>query len=186
MKEYVEKIMKGTDRWYIFFGCVAAGFIFLLILIFAGWFLMIKETSVKEDTESSVENVPNFGTEIQTEHFEESVPSFGTSVSLINLQEEATPLLDENAVRLEVELSEYISRNELAEKEGTIIHVVIPEENENQLFFFVRFSTSGEIIQLVFDREKDVCIALKSYYTEEEILNEIWNGVCPSDRDIQE
>ena len=74
----------------------------------------------------------------------------------------------------------------MQETECSIIHVMVPEQNENQLFFFCQFSTSEDIVQVVFDREKDVFVTIKSYYSREDILDEIWNGACPPDRDIQE
>lgn len=158
-------------------------FVILIAVIFCGWFQMIKEKDSNAEVQSAV---PNFGTQIQTENSEENVPNFGTFFYVLNLDEKAVPLLDEQSYRLEEELSKYVSRNKLEEKGGAIIHVMIPEQNDKQLFFFCKFSSSGEIVQVVFDREKDVFITLKSYYTEEEILSEIWNGACPSDRDMQE
>lgn len=185
LREIIKRIPRIKEVSLMIAGCVLC-FAILLAVIFCGWFQMIKETSTNADTEVSSEDVPNFGTEIQTEHSEENVANFGTTLNVLNLAEKALPLLDEKSYRLEEELSKYISRNKFEEKECAIIHVMIPDQNDKQLFFFCKFSSSGEIVQVVFDREKDVFITLKSYYTEEEIVSEIWNGACPSDRDIQE
>lgn len=147
---------------------------------------MLKETSNKDEPESQTEVVPNFGTENILQSSTENVPNFGTSLEVDNIDEMAAPLLKNGTEILEKELSEYVLRNGMAEEKCTIIHVMIPEQNENQMFIFCQFAISEEIVQVVFDREKNVWITLKSYYSREDILNEMWNGDCPSDRDIQE
>lgn len=186
IREYIKIILQGSKKWHVFFVGEIVVFLLLLAIIFFGWYHMICEISVNTDTESQSESVPNFGTDNQTTKAEENVPNFGTSISVLNMEEKVEPILEEQSVRLQKELTDYVSRNKMDESECTIIHVMIPEQNEKQLFFFCKFSFSGEVVQVVFDREKDVFITLKSYYTEEEIVSEIWNGACPTDRDIQE
>lgn len=116
----------------------------------------------------------------------EVVPNFGTSVSIINLYEAATPLLDDKATLLEVKLSEYVEDNNWEVKEGRIIHVMVPDENIEQVYFFCKLSIKEEIVLLTYDRVSGTVIAAKCEYSEEEVLNEVWEGISPSDRDIQE
>ena len=63
---------------------------------------------------------------------------------------------------------------------------MIPEEKIHQLYFFCRLSSQDEIVLLVFDRETGTITAAKCEYSEEEVLNEVWEGIAPGDRDIQE
>lgn len=162
-------------------GAVIFALIFIIAILAGVFFYMTKVMK-----ESNSENVPDFGTEQGTESVIESVPNFGTSVKITNLDEYATPLLEEKASLLEVKLSEYAEVNHMELKESSIIHVMIPEENIHQLYFFCRLSAKDEIVLLIFDRETGAVTATKCEYSEEEILNEVWEGICPSDRDIQE
>ena len=186
MKEFIEcfkLIFRKKEKWYLYFAGGVLMFAIAISLIFYGWFQMLKETNATDENNS--EDVPNFGTEIGTEK-EDVVPNFGTMVCIINLEKMAKPILEEDASCLEDELTSYVCMNNMDEKEASIIHVMVPENNQNQLFFFCQFSSNGEIVQVVFDRKKDVFITLKSYYSVEEIVNEVWNGKCPTDRDTQE
>lgn len=132
IKDILERIPKMKKVLFML-AVGALGFVTVLAVIFCGWLQMIKEKDSYAETEVAV---PNFGTEIQTEHSEENVPNFGTTLGVSNLDEKVVPLLDEQSYRLEEELSKYISRNKLEEKECTIVHVTIPEQNDKQLFFF--------------------------------------------------
>lgn len=161
--------MRNKKLYAMAFGAVMI-FVVVLAVILYGWFRMLRETNIDDEKKSQTEVVPNFG----------------TLLDVVNLDEIAAPLLEADTEALEKELYEYLLRNEMQETECSIIHVMVPEQNENQLFFFCQFSTSEDIVQVVFDREKDVFVTIKSYYSREDILNEIWNGACPPDRDIQE
>lgn len=183
LTQYFKLLFNKKEKWYLYFAGGVFAFAVVLSLIFYGWFQMIKETSLMDKDDS--ENVPNFGTELRTEN-EGSVPNFGTTVSIVNLDKIAVPILGEKASCLEDEIKDYVLMNDLDEMEASIIHVMIPERNENQMFFFCQLSSCGEIVQIVFDRKKDVFITLKSYYSAEEIVNEIWNGASQKDKDIQE
>lgn len=132
------------------------------------------------------ENVPNFGTEDVVDSSTENVPNFGTTVKIKNLDEVATPLLEERSSLLEVKLSEYVLENALDETESEIIHVMIPEENVNQLYFFCKFLDQEEIVVLIYDQTEKTVVSTKCEYTEEEVINEVWEGICPEDRDVQE
>lgn len=166
------------------YAVIAIGiFIFgvFIFLIGAGFVNMVKEK--KEEARISQNEISSSETFSEEET---DVTNFGTKIVISNLEEYAVPMLEEKAELLEYELYEYAERNFLEETTGNIFHVMIPEENDSLLFFFCKFSNSNEIVQLVYDTEKEFLIALKSYYTEEEIINEIWNGVCPTDRDMEE
>ena len=115
----------------------------------------------------------------------EAVPNFGTEFSITNIEDVAVPMLESKASLLEVKLSEYVKEKSLEVTSGEILHVMIPEDNVNQLYFFCKISAE-EIVLLVFDRISDTVTAAKCDYSEEEILNEVWEGIAPSDRDIQE
>lgn len=130
---------------------------------------------------NSSESVPKSGTEISME----DTTDFETCVKITNLDEFAVPLLDEKAMFLEAGLSEYAEERGLTPAESTIIHVMIPEENVSQLYFFCRLS-SEKIVLLVFDRQSETVRAVDCDYSEEEIVNEVWEGNAPSDRDFQE
>lgn len=177
--------MRNKKLYAMAFGAVMI-FVVVLAVILYGWFRMLRETNIDDEKKSQTEVVTNFGTENLFEDYENNVTNFGTLLDVVNLDEMAAPLLEADTEALEKELYEYLLRNEMQETECSIIHVMVPEQNENQLFFFCQFSTSEDIVQVVFDREKDVFVTIKSYYSREDILNEIWNGACPPDRDIQE
>lgn len=166
---------------YVLVGMAVAG-LACMIVIFIGVFCYM--TNLMQNNNS--EAVPNFGTENGTEDTGETESNFDTSVKIINLDEYATPLLEERASLLEVKLSEYVEDYDMEEKESSIIHVMIPEENIEQLYFFCKLSSDEEIVLLTFDRVSGAVTAVKCEYTEEEILNEVWEGISPSDRDIQE
>ncbi len=165
---------------YLIIAGVIIFIICMILVLFGAIFYMIDYIQNR-----SSESVPNFGTELESESVIESVPNFGTKVKISNLEEFATPLLKDKDTLLEVKLSEYVTDNNLSQTEGMIIHVMIPEENVNQLYFFCRLS-SEEIVLLVFDRQTNTVTAARCDYSEEEILNEVWEGIAPSDRDIQE
>lgn len=154
--------------------------LFVFDLIYVSFFQ--RENVIGEATNEYLE----FATE-EEEGITETVFSTSTSnINIVNFEEQVVPMLGDKANLLVDCLTEYIINEELCVTEAKIFHTTILQNEEMQLSFFCELDGMEDIIQLNYSYEKQIVDAEKSSFSKEEIINEIWNGVEPSIRDIQE
>lgn len=115
-----------------------------------------------------------------------NVPNFGTENIIRNLEEYAYPLLKEYTYLLEESLLEYLTAENLHLQETEIFYVMIPENDENVVYFFLSFDEQNKIVKQEFDMLAKTVTTFACEYTKEEILIEVWEGENPSERDMQE
>ena len=115
-----------------------------------------------------------------------NVPNFGTKNFITNLEEYASPLLEEHTYLLEKSLLEYLSVENFNQQEAEIFYVMILENDEDVVHFFLRLLEADKIVKIEFHMESKTAITSACAYTEDEIFAEAWEGESPSDRDIQE
>lgn len=124
--------------------------------------------------ENSSENVPESGTEKKEE------------VTITNLDEYATRIMGENTKLLNQRLTEWEKDYQLNADEGTIIHVMVPKSDPQSINFYIRLSDErGSLVLLAYHPRENVVTASQCNYTEEEIVNEVWEGDNgPAVRDV--
>ena len=111
------------------------------------------------------------------------VPNFGTQI--IGMEEYAIPILEEKSSLLEECLKKFLTEEQIAVSSAELFHVTIPEENTKNICFFFELKNNKNIA-VTFDRTSGSGTAIWCEYTKEEIVSEIWEGICPTDRDVQE
>lgn len=144
------------------------------------------EVYQKKELESEDGSVANFGTEVSDETEDNGVANFDTKNFIINLEEYASPLLGEHTYLLEESLLEYLSAEKFNQQEAEIFYVMIPENDEAVVHFFLHLLEADKIVKIEFHMESKTAITSVCSYTEDEILSEAWEGESPSDRDIRE
>lgn len=136
--------------------------------------------------------------EIQKEEIQEGkvdVPKFGTQKKaakekketvIINLDEYATKLMGENTELLNKRLTEWVEENQLNAKEGSIFHVMVPMSDPQSINFYIRLSDErNSLVMLAYHPRENVVTASICNYTEQEIINEVWEGDNgPAVRDV--
>lgn len=143
---------------------------------------MLENLVPESEMETSESVVPESGTQVS----EENVPDSGTSNCIRNLEEYATPVLQEQALALEYHLSLFLKEQSGAVTEAEIFHVMIPEDDPNLIKFFLRLQDSEERVEMTFDRISGAVNTNFCKYTEEEIVAEIWEGYEPECKDLEE
>ncbi len=111
-------------------------------------------------------------------------PEDRKAVKITNLDEYAVAVLGSRAGLLEERLSSWIKEAGLSADEGTILHVMVPEDDPTSVAYFVRLDDAGTIVILTWHPAERVVTASSCSYTEEEIRNEVWEGGGPAERDI--
>ncbi len=104
-------------------------------------------------------------------------------IMISNLERYAGPLLGGEAGCLDTVLKDFCAEENKSDTGAEIFYVMIPEENENRLYFFVKLHPSEEIVRLIYDHETVAAACQYCEYTEEEIVNETWLGNGPFNRD---
>lgn len=136
--------------------------------------------------------------EIQKEEIQEGkvdVPKSGTQKKaakekketvIVNLDEYATKLMGENTELLNKRLTEWVEENQLNAKEGSIFHVMVPMSDPQSINFYIRLSDErNSLVMLAYHPRENVVTASVCRYTEEEIVNEVWEGDNgPAVRDV--
>ena len=111
------------------------------------------------------------------------VPKFSTQI--IGMEEYAVPLLGEKSSLLEECLEKFLAEKQTDVSSAELFHVTIPKENTQSICFFFELENNKNIA-VTFDRISDCATAIWCEYTKEEIVSEVWEGICPTDRDVQE
>lgn len=167
----------------------------IMLLIFLAVIFLVNLIVISREREEQRKTLEAYEKQMETEASEESineistednVPNFGTSNTIVNLDEYATPLLGNDAKLLENCLVEYFLKNGFEKTTTSIFHVMIPEANAEHLYFFCESVDGQQIVRLTFDCATRNVFAEECDYTKEEIIDEIWEGFYPDDRDIQE
>lgn len=109
------------------------------------------------------------------------------TVKIANLDEYAAAVMGSRAGLLEERLSSWIKESGLSADGGTILHVMVPENDPSGIAYFIRLdNAAGTIVTLTWHPAESVVTASNCSYTEEEIRNEVWEGRGPAERDIPE
>lgn len=162
-------------------------FLVLLVIAFVINLIVInvQQNARKQEgkaSEAVEENVPDSGTQLQ----EENVPDSGTPNCISNLDEYAVPLLKEQAYELESALLKFFMEQNHERMNAEIFHAMIPEEDSKKVKFFLKLTESNELVELTFDRTSGTVNTNYCTYTEEEVLEEIWEGYEPECKDVEE
>jgi len=104
---------------------------------------------------------------------------------ILNLEEFATPLLEDDAFLLNERLEKYVEGMGRNVSSAEIFYVILSEKENDCFDFYVKLLPGDEIVKLTFDYKDSSVVAGACEYTEEEIRNEIWNGGAPPIRDLQ-
>ena len=124
------------------------------------------------------ENQYNPYIETESESLEENFLIF-------NLDEFATPLLENDAQLLEKRLKKYVEGMGKEISSAEIIYVAVADSEEDSMDFYLKLAPGNEIVKLTYVYKDSSVIASACEYTEEEIKNEIWNEGAPAIRDMQ-
>lgn len=153
--------------------------IFLINLVYVSFYKNVNSDFVNEEKESEIIDTQDEIVETTEVHTETD------STSIIsNLGIYAVPLLGEKTVLLDECLQNYFTETNQEVKNAEIFYVMMPEANRDHLYFFVKISSTNEIVQLTYDYETSSAFCSICEYTEEEIMNESWQSNEPSIRDI--
>lgn len=141
------------------------------------------EDMIPDKTDQTEESRPD------TEN--ENVPYFGTTATIRNLDEQAGIMLGTKTKLLEQALTDHCQESPFETygetAEGEIFYSLIRNEDEAmKLIFFCLMDDTDEIVELTYDYGTEKVSANKSSYTEEDIINEVWQGEAPAIRDIDE
>ncbi len=140
-----------------------------------------EETKEKSDGagENGVrEDVPKFGTQ-------EEEQSEKQEIEITNLDEYATRIMGENTSLLNKRLTEWAEEYQLDVSTGNIIHVMVPKSDPQSINFYIRLSDErGSLVLLAYHPRENVVTASRCDYTEEEIINEVWENNAPAVRDV--
>ena len=163
-------------------------FIFVLDLIYVSFFQRKYILGGREFNTLNMMEEDKYNIEKnELEEWRKSEKDFSNlKITIKNLEEQAVPILGDKAKLLEEGLEKYLRSEDLNVTQASIFHTTIVQNEEMKLCFFCELDGATDIIQLNYSYEKETVDVEKSNLTKEEIVNEIWNGISPSIRDIQE
>lgn len=153
--------------------------IFVLDIIYVSFFQ-------RQHATNAVGNATEISTEKDETNNETDVPNFGTKISIVNLEEHAVPMLGDKAIMLEESLQEYVNELDVYVDSAEVFYSTIMGDEQMKLCFFCRLKNTDVIVMLAYDYDTETVTATRSGFTEEEIVNEIWQGETPAIRDIEE
>ena len=177
-----ESWKKDKLKWKIFLLillCVA----FVINLVIIGIQKSEKRKNREQIEKTEELSVPESGTSDSKENV---VPDSGTKNLISNLEEYATPMMNEETYLLLESLSSFLKKQNLKEQEAEIIHVMIPEDAPDSVLFFIQLKEDDILLELSFEREKRTVSVNVCKYTREEILAEVWEGIEPENKDLPE
>lgn len=126
----------------------------------------------------TMEDVPKSGTQ-------EEEQSEKHEIEITNLNEYATRIMGENTGLLNKRLTEWAEEYQLDVSTGNIIHVMVPKSDPQSINFYIRLSDErGSLVLLAYHPRENIVTASRCDYTEEEILNEVWENNGPAVRDV--
>lgn len=165
-KEYSKELRRKLNILIVLF------IIFIINLIYVSFWKDGKQVSDDLDTQMNTES----------EKTDEEI-----ATTLKNMEVFVTPLLDENSVLVAECWKDFCNKNSLANdsQDAELFYVTIPEENKDELWFFAKVNSENQIIKFVYERETCDVSAQFCEYTEEEVVNEVWQGNAPAIRDVQ-
>lgn len=138
-----------------------------------------KKQTEGKDKNIKGEDVPDSGTQKE----EQQAPH---EVEILNIDEYATKLMGENTELLNKNLTEWVEENQLNVTKGTIFHVMVPKSDPQSINFYIRLADErNSLVMLAYHPRENIVTASICNYTEEEIINEVWEGDNgPAVRDV--
>lgn len=108
-----------------------------------------------------------------------------TGIRIKNLNVYADALLGKNKELLTKSLEDWCTANQVDVYAAEMIHVMYDQENPDKLLFYVRLNdTLNDLVVLTCDRAGESVTTDRCYFTEEEVMGEVWEGNEPAEQDV--
>lgn len=108
------------------------------------------------------------------------------TVDITNL-EEALCVMDKNIVLLEERLNDWAAEKNVKGSSAEIFHVMVPQSDPQSIQFYLKLDDKKQsLVMLAYHPRENVVTASSCQYSEEEIIQEVWEDNGPDIRDAKE